>query len=273
MTPEYEAVSPNTDPARLAELAQTHPQLRPMIAANPAAYDGLLQWMTQFDEPGLKSALAARGYAAAPVVEQKKRRVPLAAIIIGGIVALLLIGVGVTALVISLNQAPPSSTSSSKDDDEEDEDTDDEDADDDEDANDDPVDSIPTCTVDQVLSVFYGDVEPDTVDLAGSFTLPDVLDASTTTVCAGDYFSTDANAFKQGTSVAVLEDDGEVVDRLSEILSAAGFSDPVTSGMSTTGWTDGDTQVYALNLEDAVYTGTDEFDGLEDKLIVFVWEA
>jgi hypothetical protein len=276
MTPEYDAVNPNTDPARLAELAQTHPHLRPIIAANPAAYDGLLQWLTQFDEPGLKSTLASRGYAAAPVVAEKKRRVPLAAIIAIVIGAVLLVGGGVTALVIALNQ--PSTTSSSSKDDKKDKDEaeeeDEEDTDEDNpDADDETVDGIPTCTIDQVLSVFYGDVDPDTVDLAGSFTLPEVLDASTTTICAGDYLSSDPEAYKQATSVAVLEDDGKVIERLSEILRAGGFGEPLESGMGTTGWTDGVTQVFALNLEDAVYTDTDEFGGIDDKIIVFVWEA
>ena len=270
MTPEYDAASPATDPARLAELAQTHPQLRPIIAANPAAYDGLLQWLTQFDEPGLKTALAARGYAAAPVVEQKKRRVPLAVIIIAAVVALLLIGVGVTALVISLNQAPTSS-SSSKDDDEEEEEEDAEDEE--EEADDDPVDGIPACTIDQVLTVFYSDVDASTVEDAGSFRLPEVLDASTTTICAGDYLSTDAAAFKQSTSIAVLEDDGTVIEQLTEVLSASGFGDPQESGTSTVGWTDGETQIFALQLEDAAFGDVDEFGGTDDKIIVFVWDA
>lgn len=275
MTPEYDAVNPNTDPARLAELAQTHPHLRPIIAANPAAYDGLLQWLTQFDEPGLKSTLASRGYTAAPVAAEKKRRVPLAAVIAIVIGAVLLVGGGVTALVIALNQ-PSSSASSSKDDkkDKDDKEEDEEEADEDEpDADDGTVDGIPTCTIDQVLSVFYGDVDPDTVDLAGSFTLPEVLDASTTTVCAGDYLSTDSEAYKQATSIAVLEDDGKVIERLSEILRAGGFGEPLESSLGTTGWTDGTTQVFALTLADAVYTDTDEFDGIDDKIIVFVWEA
>lgn len=42
-----EAADPRTDPARLAELAGAYPHLHPLIAANPACYDGLRDWMQQ----------------------------------------------------------------------------------------------------------------------------------------------------------------------------------------------------------------------------------
>lgn len=42
-----EAADPRTDPARLAELAGAYPHLHPLIAANPACYEGLRDWMQQ----------------------------------------------------------------------------------------------------------------------------------------------------------------------------------------------------------------------------------
>lgn len=42
-----EASDPATSPARLADLARRHPELRPAIAANPSAYDGLRGWIAE----------------------------------------------------------------------------------------------------------------------------------------------------------------------------------------------------------------------------------
>lgn len=54
------AADPTTDPAALAEIAQHHEALRPAVALNPAAYDGLLEWLAQFPDPALQSALRQR---------------------------------------------------------------------------------------------------------------------------------------------------------------------------------------------------------------------
>ena len=59
-----QAGDPATPPEVLADLAYNHPELRPLIAANPAAYEGLLEWMAALGEPAVTAALAARGHAA-----------------------------------------------------------------------------------------------------------------------------------------------------------------------------------------------------------------
>ena len=41
------ASDPATPPSELAELAERHPELRAAIAANPAAYPGLREWIAQ----------------------------------------------------------------------------------------------------------------------------------------------------------------------------------------------------------------------------------
>lgn len=46
-----EASDPRTEPARLAELAAAHPHLHPLIAANPACYEALRDWMRQVAAP------------------------------------------------------------------------------------------------------------------------------------------------------------------------------------------------------------------------------
>ncbi len=46
-----EASDPRTEPARLAELAAAYPHLHPLIAANPACYEALRDWMRQVAAP------------------------------------------------------------------------------------------------------------------------------------------------------------------------------------------------------------------------------
>lgn len=63
-----EASNPATPQARLAELAQSHPELQAAIAANPACYPGLLDWIDSVGDAGAKQAVAAaRAGTAAPV--------------------------------------------------------------------------------------------------------------------------------------------------------------------------------------------------------------
>ena len=58
------AQSPYATSTELAELAYTNPELRPSIAANPAAPSTLLQWMVDQGEPAVIAAIAARRTAA-----------------------------------------------------------------------------------------------------------------------------------------------------------------------------------------------------------------
>lgn len=55
-----EASSPNTHPQRLHEIAATAPHARAAIAANPATYPELLQWLGQLGEPEVNEALQQR---------------------------------------------------------------------------------------------------------------------------------------------------------------------------------------------------------------------
>lgn len=57
---EQEASSPQTRPARLQELANNYPRLRPLIAMNPATYPALVQWLGTLDDPSVNVALAQR---------------------------------------------------------------------------------------------------------------------------------------------------------------------------------------------------------------------
>ncbi|WP_229053998.1 hypothetical protein [Aeromicrobium sp. Leaf350] len=60
-----EASNPGTPAARLQELTND-PELWPLIAANPNAYDSLLAWLGENGGPDVQSAIASRGGAAEP---------------------------------------------------------------------------------------------------------------------------------------------------------------------------------------------------------------
>lgn len=57
---EAEAASPKTTPARLQELANSYPKLRPLIAMNPTAYPALVKWLADLNDPAINVALAQR---------------------------------------------------------------------------------------------------------------------------------------------------------------------------------------------------------------------
>lgn len=61
-----EAANPATSPARLQEIAQADQSTWAAIAANPAAYDGLLTWLGEHGDATVKAAIAARSAVAAP---------------------------------------------------------------------------------------------------------------------------------------------------------------------------------------------------------------
>ena len=63
-----EAANPGTDPARLAQIATEHEPLRAVVAANPATYPALLDWLDQVGDPHTKATVAwvrSGGHAAA----------------------------------------------------------------------------------------------------------------------------------------------------------------------------------------------------------------
>ncbi len=57
---EIEAANPAIDPGRLRDLAANHSALRPLIAMNPAAYPGLLDWLASLNDPAVNVALQQR---------------------------------------------------------------------------------------------------------------------------------------------------------------------------------------------------------------------
>ncbi|MBD1541881.1 zinc ribbon domain-containing protein [Arthrobacter sp. IA7] len=56
-----EASDPATAPERLYELAAQHPNLRALIAGNPATYPSLLDWLAELQDPEIMKALSLRG--------------------------------------------------------------------------------------------------------------------------------------------------------------------------------------------------------------------
>ena len=54
------AADPQTPAQQLAVIAYAHPEARPLIAGNPATYDGLLEWLRALGDPDVDMALAAR---------------------------------------------------------------------------------------------------------------------------------------------------------------------------------------------------------------------
>lgn len=61
-----QAADPSTPGEVLAAISGSRPDLRPYVAANPAAYPGLLDWLSRLGDPAVDGALRAR-VAAQPV--------------------------------------------------------------------------------------------------------------------------------------------------------------------------------------------------------------
>jgi hypothetical protein len=57
------ASDPTTPLTRLADLAYDRPELRALIAANPATYPDLLDWLAELDDPAVTFAIQQRGHA------------------------------------------------------------------------------------------------------------------------------------------------------------------------------------------------------------------
>ena len=58
--PAAAAQDPSTDAEALRQLAYRYPELRPVVAAHPHAYRGLLDWLHQFNDPQVNAAIEAR---------------------------------------------------------------------------------------------------------------------------------------------------------------------------------------------------------------------
>lgn len=61
-----QASDPSTAPQLLADIAYRRPDLRAAVAANPAAYPGLVEWLASLKDPQVDAALATRAATAAP---------------------------------------------------------------------------------------------------------------------------------------------------------------------------------------------------------------
>lgn len=57
------AADPGADPETLRQIAFHYPDLRPVVAANPAAYQGLLDWLAALGDPRVDAALASRNHS------------------------------------------------------------------------------------------------------------------------------------------------------------------------------------------------------------------
>jgi hypothetical protein len=61
-----QAADPTTPGEVLADLAYRHPELRPIIASNPATYAGLRDWLRALEDPAVDAALSAFAQVQAP---------------------------------------------------------------------------------------------------------------------------------------------------------------------------------------------------------------
>ncbi len=61
------AADPATDWATMYEVAQTNPEVRALLAANPSTYPDLLEWLGSLGAPEVDAALARRAAGAEPV--------------------------------------------------------------------------------------------------------------------------------------------------------------------------------------------------------------
>ncbi|HEY5223115.1 MAG TPA: hypothetical protein VIJ18_08760 [Microbacteriaceae bacterium] len=64
---DAEAANPATSPERLAELAYHHPSMRAVVAANPSAYPGLIEWIRTYGQTPSGTVAAGSAIAAVTV--------------------------------------------------------------------------------------------------------------------------------------------------------------------------------------------------------------
>ncbi|WP_105034457.1 hypothetical protein [Cryobacterium aureum] len=113
--------------------------------------------------------------------------------------------------------------------------------------------STKACSVTQVQAVMFGDVAADTISQTGDFAQPDLFSASQSVICAGEYATTDPDAYDTSrVSIAILAGGSEVFEKLDKTLQAADFPESSLSGMSTHGWSNSDVQIYAVKMSDSL---------------------
>lgn len=81
---EHAAADPATPQATLGELAYAHEDLRPIIASNPSAYDGLLEWLAALGDPLVDAALAKRAAHTITQISIPAAVTPLSTVVIHG---------------------------------------------------------------------------------------------------------------------------------------------------------------------------------------------
>lgn len=129
--------------------------------------------------------------------------------------------------------------------------------------------SAQACSVTQVQAVMFFDVAAETISQTGDFAQPELFTASKSVICAGEYATTDPDAFDTSkVSIAILTGGSEVFDKLDKTLQAADFPESSLSGMSTHGWSDGDVQIYAVKMSDSVDDSRQTEFTLKTKAIV-----
>ena len=86
-----QAADPATPQEVLADLAYRHPELRPLVAANPTTYEGLREWLRALGDPAVDRVLGGRAQGN----PADHRRFPWPWVIAGaaGVVALVLVAV------------------------------------------------------------------------------------------------------------------------------------------------------------------------------------
>jgi len=252
------ARNPQTTAARLASIAQVHPQLRGAIAANPAAYPELLTWLGQVDQsPAVQHVLAARGIVGPPT--PPKRGIPGIVLVIVAIVALLLGGGGGFLLANVLGAG--SSSSEEKPADEEPEEP----------------EALALEDADGCSAREFGALMDSTVDAADITALDeipveDILTIGNSIYCAGDYSTEDPEADRPRFSLVILETGEDGLDEIATALEDAGFEPADNAGGRGLLWSDGETQAYAADFEDAA-GDTDLVDDPAQLIAVGFWPA
>jgi hypothetical protein len=133
--------------------------------------------------------------------------------------------------------------------------------------------SVKPCSAAQV-NTYIDNIDPSTISRTGAFPEPKLLAAGTSVVCAGNYATTDIKAFRSRSSMAVVAGGATVFAALTKQLEAAGYPKVQLSGMSTHGWNDGKTQIYANLLKDQVGVKALPLFGTGKDLVMIVsWPA
>ena len=129
------------------------------------------------------------------------------------------------------------------------------------------------CTLTQA-NAYLTDVAVSTITNTGKkFPLPEVLNAGTGVICAGDFVTSDSQAYRPAVSIAVLQGGTKVYDTLAITLKSDGYPAAELSGQSTHGWNDGKYQIYAVKLSDQMGAGGTLFGSDKDLILVVAWKV